>query len=142
MIVSVKCGLTDWNGAINTNRHGQHRSLWIEIYGFRGWVTPKACVHPQHLAYMVASNLRMEPEERQKLLEINTLQDKLTYLNQFITKELDVLELGKRLQSEVQEELGKSQREYYLREQMKAIRRELCEASETEAESTEHGQKG
>ncbi len=96
---------------------------------------------PQHLAYMVASNLRMEPEERQKLLEIDTLQDKLTYLNQFITKELDVLELGKRLQSEVQEELGKSQREYYLREQMKAIRRELGEESETEAEMTELRQK-
>ena len=96
---------------------------------------------PQHLAYMVASNLRMEPEERQKLLEIDTLQDKLAYLNQFITKELDVLELGKRLQTEVQEELGKSQREYYLREQMKAIRRELGEESETEAEITELRQK-
>jgi ATP-dependent Lon protease len=92
---------------------------------------------PQHLAYMVASNLRMEPEERQQLLEVNTLKDKLSFLNQFITKELDVLELGKRLQSEVQEELGKSQREYYLREQMKAIRRELGEESETEAEITE-----
>jgi ATP-dependent Lon protease len=92
---------------------------------------------PQHLAYMVASNLRMEPEERQKLLEIDGLKEKLAYLNQFITKELDVLELGKRLQSEVQEELGKSQREYYLREQMKAIRRELGEESETEAEVTE-----
>ncbi len=96
---------------------------------------------PQHLAYMVASNLRMEPEERQKLLEVDTLQGKLTYLNQFITKELDVLELGKRLQSEVQEELGKSQRDYYLREQMKAIRRELGEESETEAEITELRQK-
>jgi ATP-dependent Lon protease len=97
--------------------------------------------NPQHLAYMVASNLRMEPEERQKLLEIDTLQGKLTFLNQFITKELDVLELGKRLQSEVQEELGKSQREYYLREQMKAIRRELGEEGETEAEITELRQK-
>ena len=96
---------------------------------------------PQHLAYMVASNLRMEPEERQKLLEIDTLQEKLAYLNQFITKELDVLELGKRLQTEVQEELGKSQREYYLREQMKAIRRELGEESETDAEITELRQK-
>jgi len=96
---------------------------------------------PQHLAYMVASNLRMEPEERQTLLEIDTLQEKLAYLNQFITKELDVLELGKRLQTEVQEELGKSQREYYLREQMKAIRRELGEESETDAEITELRQK-
>src|SRR5690606_32663218 len=83
---------------------------------------------PQHLTYMVASNLRMEAEERQRLLEIDSLQEKLTYLNTFIAKELDVLELGKKLQSEVQEELSKSQREYYLREQMKAIQRELGES--------------
>ena len=48
-----------------------------------------------------------------------------------------MLELGKKLQTEVQEELGKSQREYYLREQMKAIQKELGESSETEAEVTE-----
>ena len=92
---------------------------------------------PQHLTYMVASNLRMEAEERQRLLEIDSLQEKLTYLNTFIAKELDVLELGKKLQSEVQEELSKSQREYYLREQMKAIQRELGESSETETEVNE-----
>jgi ATP-dependent Lon protease len=92
---------------------------------------------PKHLVYLVATNLRMEPEERQKLLEIDSVQEKLTTLNAFIAKELDVLELGKKLQTEVQEELGKSQREYYLREQMKAIQRELGESSETEAEVTE-----
>ncbi|MCC6791530.1 MAG: LON peptidase substrate-binding domain-containing protein, partial [Thermomicrobiales bacterium] len=92
---------------------------------------------PKHLVYLVATNLRMEPEERQKLLEIDSVQEKLGVLNAFIAKELDVLELGKKLQSEVQEELGKSQREYYLREQMKAIQRELGESSETEAEVTE-----
>ncbi|CAN5877742.1 endopeptidase La [soil metagenome] len=92
---------------------------------------------PRHLLYMVASNLRMEPEDRQELLEIGSIKDKLTFLNAFISKELDVLELGKRIQSEVQEELSKSQREYYLREQLKAIRRELGEESEAEAEVTE-----
>ena len=92
---------------------------------------------PKHLVYLVATNLRMEPEERQQLLEIDSVQEKLTTLNAFIAKELDVLELGKKLQTEVQEELGKIQREYYLREQMKAIQRELGESSETEAEVTE-----
>src|SRR5215213_5663182 len=92
---------------------------------------------PKHLVYLVGTNLRMEPEERQHLLEIDSVQEKLTTLNAFIAKELDVLELGKKLQTEVQEELGKSQREYYLREQMKAIQRELGESSETEAEVTE-----
>ena len=92
---------------------------------------------PRHLVYLVATNLRMDPEERQKLLELDSVQEKLTALNAFIAKELDVLELGKKIQSDVQEELGKSQREYYLREQLKAIQRELGEGNETEAEVTE-----
>ena len=92
---------------------------------------------PKHLVYLVATNLRMDPAERQQLLELDSVHEKLTTLNAFIAKELDVLELGKRLQSEVQEELGKSQREYYLREQLKAIQRELGESSETEAEVSE-----
>ena len=92
---------------------------------------------PRHLVYLVATNLRMEPEERQQLLELDSVREKLTALNAFIAKELDVLELGKKIQSDVQEELGKNQREYYLREQLKAIQRELGEASETEAEVTE-----
>ena len=82
---------------------------------------------PRHLVYLVATNLRMEPEERQQLLELDSVQEKLTTLNAFIAKELDVLELGKKIQTDVQEELGKSQREYYLREQLKAIQRELGE---------------
>jgi ATP-dependent Lon protease len=92
---------------------------------------------PRHLCYLVATNLRMEPEERQRLLEVDSVVEKLTSLNAFISKELDVLELGKKLQSEVQEELSKSQREYYLREQLKAIQRELGEGSESEAEASE-----
>ena len=90
---------------------------------------------------MVASNLRMEPEERQELLEKNDLQSKFAQFNAFIGKELEVLELGKKIQSEVQGELGKSQREYYLREQLKAIHKELGEESETEAEISELRQK-
>ena len=92
---------------------------------------------PRHLVYMIASSLRIEPEERQSLLEEDSIQEKLTRLNSFLTKELDVLELGKKIQSNVQEEMGKTQREFYLREQLKAIRKELGEDSEQEAEATE-----
>ncbi len=92
---------------------------------------------PLHLVYLIASNLRMEPEERQALLELDTVEAKLQQLGAFMSKELDLLELGKKIQSEVQEEVGKSQREYYLREQLKAIQRELGETSEQEAEITE-----
>jgi ATP-dependent Lon protease len=79
----------------------------------------------------------MEPEERQALLELDPVKEKLKSLNAFLTKELDVLELGKKLQTDVQEELSKSQREYFLREQMKAIQKELGESNETEAEVSE-----
>nr|MDQ3045641.1 LON peptidase substrate-binding domain-containing protein [Chloroflexota bacterium] len=92
---------------------------------------------PRHLVYLVATNLRMEPEERQRLLELDAVQEKLAALNAFISKELDVLELGKKIQTDVQVELSKTQREYYLREQLKAIQKELGEGSETEAEVTE-----
>lgn len=91
----------------------------------------------RHLVYLVASNLRMEPEERQELLEINSVKEKLQTLNAFLTKELDVLELGKKIQTDVQEEMSKSQREYFLREQMKAIQKELGETNEQEAEINE-----
>src|SRR5690606_5844162 len=66
--------------------------------------------------------------------ETDPASAKLRELNAFITKELDVLELGRKIQTDVQDEMSKSQREYFLREQMKAIQRELGEESETEAE--------
>src|SRR5215208_7761480 len=96
---------------------------------------------PRHLVYLVATNLRMDTEVRQQLLELDSVRDKLAALNAFISQELDVLELGKKIQSEVQQELGKNQRDFYLREQLKAIQRELGEGSETEAEATELRQK-
>ncbi|CAA9563161.1 MAG: ATP-dependent protease La Type I [uncultured Thermomicrobiales bacterium] len=89
---------------------------------------------PRHLVYLVATHLRMEPEERQRLLELESVREKLASLNAFIAKELDVLELGKKIQTDVQEELSKTQREYYLREQLKAIQKELGEGGETDAE--------
>lgn len=92
---------------------------------------------PKHLVYLIASNLRMDAEVRQKLLEIDSVGDKLKELNAFVTKELDVLELGRKIQTDVQDEMSKSQREYFLREQMKAIQKELGESSETETEANE-----
>ncbi len=92
---------------------------------------------PRRLVYLVASNLRMEPTDRQELLEIDAVRDKLKTLNAFLTKELDLLELGKKIQTDVQEEMSKSQREYFLREQLKAIQKELGESSEAEAEIEE-----
>ncbi|HEX5503911.1 MAG TPA: endopeptidase La [Thermomicrobiales bacterium] len=96
---------------------------------------------PQHLVYFIASNLRLDPEHRQQLLELDHVKAKLEMLNGFMSRELEVLELGKKIQTDVQEEVSKSQREYFLREQLKAIQKELGETSEQEAEANEYRQK-
>lgn len=92
---------------------------------------------PLALAYLIATNLRIEPEERQELLELDTIREKLLKLSSFMTKELDLLELGKKIQGDVQDEMSKTQRDYYLREQLKAIRRELGEEDDAQAEVEE-----
>ncbi|MFN8511376.1 MAG: endopeptidase La [Thermomicrobiales bacterium] len=96
---------------------------------------------PRHLAYFIGSNLRLDAEQKQKLLEIDEVKAKFEELNGHMSRELEVLEIGKKIQSEVQEEVGKNQREYYLREQLKAIQKELGESNEQEAEIAEYRKK-
>jgi ATP-dependent Lon protease len=84
--------------------------------------------------YFIANNLRLELGERQELLAIDSAKSKLEYLTGILTREIEVLELGKRIQSEAQERLTKAQREYFLREQLKAIRKELGEVDEEQSE--------
>jgi ATP-dependent Lon protease len=81
--------------------------------------------HPGRLADFVASNLDLPIEEHQRLLESLDIQKRLAYLTELITRELEILETGAKIQSQVQEKLGKSQREYFLREQLKTIQKEL-----------------
>ncbi len=88
---------------------------------------------PLQIVYLIATTTRMDLHLRQELLELDSTREKLTRLNQFLTRELEVLEIGKRLQNEAQEEMGKAQREYFLREQLKAIQKELGEESEEQA---------
>ncbi len=85
---------------------------------------------PRQLVYMIATSLRMELKDAQALLELDAVDDKLTQLNALLTKELEVLELGKKIQSQAQDELEKTQREYILREQLKQIKKELGEEDE------------
>ena len=75
---------------------------------------------PRQLVYMIATSLRMDLKEAQQLLELDSVEDKLTTLNGLMTKEVDVLELGKKIQGQAQHEMEKNQREYILREQLKA----------------------
>jgi ATP-dependent Lon protease len=89
---------------------------------------------PRQLAYLIATSVRMDLEQRQELLEVPDVRVKLERLNTFLTKELEVLELGRKIQTQVQDELGKTQREYFLREQIKAIQKELGEEDPQMAE--------
>ncbi len=93
---------------------------------------------PRHLVYFIATNIRMEVADAQSILEIDHVREKLLKLTTLMTKELEVLELGRKIQSEAQGEMEKMQRDYFLREQMKAIRKELGEADEQAAEIEEY----
>ena len=82
---------------------------------------------PGYLADVIAWNLNIPTEEKQQILEIVDVRKRLERVTFLLTKELQILELGSKIQSQVQGEISKSQREYYLREQLKAIKRELGE---------------
>ncbi len=79
------------------------------------------------LADLIAANLNLSIVQRQRILEAEDVVDRMTRLLAIINREQEVLRLGNKLQSEVEGEIGKSQREYMLREQMRAIQRELGE---------------
>jgi ATP-dependent Lon protease len=89
---------------------------------------------PLQLVYSIATYVRIDLDESQKLLEMDSIGAKLRFLLELLNKEVEVLELGRKIQTEAQSEMEKTQREYYLREQMKAIQRELSEGDDPSAE--------
>ena len=96
---------------------------------------------PRQLAYAIASHLRISVEEAQQILELDEVKEKLRKLMLILNRELEVLELGKKIQSEAQSEMQKMQREFFLREQLKAIKKELGEKDEQAMEIEELRQK-
>lgn len=90
---------------------------------------------PRRLAYLVASYVRMSVTDRQNVIAEPHVEVKLRKLNEVLSRELSVLEIGQQIQSQVQTEMGKTQREYVLREQIKAIRKELGEENEQDVEA-------
>ena len=91
--------------------------------------------------YSVANFQRMDLEEAQKLLEIDSVAEKLHTFTNFLAHEIEVLELGQKIQNEARGEIEKMQREYFLREQLKAIQRELGEQDEHTVEMEEFREK-
>ncbi len=92
---------------------------------------------PATLGYFIASTMRIKTEEKQELLEQVEVAKRLRRLTELMNRELEVLELGSKIQDQVQSEMEKTQREYFLRQQMKAIQEELGETDETQAEVNE-----
>ena len=96
---------------------------------------------PLQTAYTIANFQRMELADAQEILEINSVADKLKKLIGLLVREAEVLQIGQKIQNEARGEIEKVQREYFLREQMKAIQKELGEKDEQAAEAEEFRQK-
>ena len=92
---------------------------------------------PSILADLIASNLNISTAEKQGILETFDVRERLTKVHLFLNKEVQVLELGNKIQSQVKEDMDRTQREYYLREQLKAIKKELGELDEHSTEIKE-----
>src|SRR3989454_143965 len=89
---------------------------------------------------LVSQHLPLKLEERQQLLELAP-KDRLELLSQVLTREVNILELERKIQNRVRKQMEKSQREYFLKEQMKAIQQELGESDERQSEVAEYKKK-
>lgn len=96
---------------------------------------------PRHLIYLVAGNAGMQMEEGQKLLEMEDINDKLKLLISHLSHEKEILTLNKKIKSDAREEMGKAEREYYLRQKMKAIKRELGESEGGQSNADDYAEK-
>ena len=92
---------------------------------------------PGALADLVISHLNVSHQEKQDILETLDIKERLQKIHQALTRQVEILELGQKIQAEVRGRMEKAQREYFLREQLKVIRKELGEAEGIEAEIEE-----
>ncbi|MDO8491875.1 MAG: endopeptidase La [Dehalococcoidia bacterium] len=92
---------------------------------------------PGRLADFASAHLNLSTQERQQVLETIAVGERVTMVTGFLNRELEILELGSKIKSQVKDEMSKGQREFYLREQLKAIQKELGEVDERAAEINE-----
>jgi ATP-dependent Lon protease len=118
-----------------------------KILAFRGELTGdvgsilEGINDPGKLADLVASNLRLKIEESQQLLELIDPVDRLKKVNDLLSREVQLSAMQAKIQSDVKDEISKSQRDYYLREQMRAIHKELGDHDERAQELDEYKKK-
>ncbi|MGO8672250.1 MAG: LON peptidase substrate-binding domain-containing protein, partial [Capsulimonadaceae bacterium] len=98
---------------------------------------PTSIDDPGIVTDLIAAHLPVEADAKQAILEIIDLRERMSSLTGLMTKEIQVLELGSKLQSQVSTEMSKTQRDYYLREQLKAIQKELGEGDDRTEEIDE-----
>ena len=101
----------------------------------------KTIQEPGTLADMVASTINATTEEKQTVLEAVEVKHRLKEITRLVNHQVEILELGNKIQSQVKGDMDKSQREYYLRQQLKAIKEELGEKDETQVELEEYRDK-
>ncbi len=92
---------------------------------------------PSRLSDTIAAHMSLKLDEKQKILEIFNVQERLEYIMKLIDGEIDMLQIEKRIRGRVKQQMEKSQREYYLNEQMKAIQKELGDMEDTPNEVEE-----
>jgi ATP-dependent Lon protease len=96
---------------------------------------------PRYLAYLVAAHIHLVLEKGQRILEMDDVKDKLHALISHLSHEKEVLSLGQKIQTEAREEMTKAQREYFLRQQQKAIQKQLGETDENQSVIAEYAEK-
>ncbi|HEY3375167.1 MAG TPA: endopeptidase La [Candidatus Aquicultor sp.] len=92
---------------------------------------------PGRLADFIAFHLNLKIDEKQQIIEATAARDRLEKVSIFLNRELEILEIGSKIQSRVKDQLTKTQKEYFLREQLKAIQQELGQVDEQTAEIEE-----
>ena len=127
-IEALKRGIGDLFGRIVT----LSQNMPDELAGLPGSIDD-----PAVMTDLIAAHMPISAEDKQRILETINLKDRMNALLELMTKEQQVLEIGSKLQSQVSEGINKTQREYYLREQLKAIQKELGEGDERGEEQDE-----
>ncbi len=101
----------------------------------------KSITDPGILADLIASVINTPIEEKQKIIEILDVKERLREVTRLVNHQVEILELGSKIQSQVKDDMDKSQREYYLRQQLAAIRKELGETDDEKVEIDEYREK-
>src|SRR3989337_2669813 len=121
----MKEGSLEGEGRMRASRERVEKILSLKNMPVEILMVTENINNPGVLADLVASNLRLKIEEAQSVLEEEDPVARLTLVNNLLARELQLAEMQAKIQNQAQEEMSKSQREYYLREQMKAIKQEL-----------------